>query len=171
MARYQRRAHQRRTRPRRSARRNPALLGFNIPPLDAVLFTGAGLVVPPMVAALIMKQLPATYQTSKPVYYAVKAASVLVPSMLVKRFVSQRAGNLMLLGGAASFVIDVLKETGVFSAIGLSGAISQPLLGYYPSIGGGLGKYPSLSQNGSANVTASRMISSVPERLNPTSRF
>ena len=159
--------------PRRRARRNPALLGFNIPPLDAVLFTGAGLVVPPMVASLIMRQLPAEYASSRPVYYAVKAASVLVPSMLVKRFVSQRAGNLMLLGGAVSFVIDILKETGVFAAIGLSGAASQPLLGYYPAMSrtGGLGKYPSLNANGSAPVTSQRMIQSVPERLNPQSRF
>ena len=160
---------------RRRARRNPSLAGFTIPPLDAVLFTGAGLIVPPMVAKFIMPMLPTSMQTSKIAYYSVKAASVLVPSMLVKRFVSQRAGNLMLLGGAASFVIDLLKETGVFATLGLSGALSQPLLGYYPSLSavgsGGLGKYPSLSANGMAPVTAARMISSVPERLNPMSRF
>ncbi len=143
--------------------------------MDAILFTGAGLVIPPIVASMIMKQMPVAWATSKPAFYAVKAASVLIPSYLVKRFVSPRAGNLMLLGGAASFMIDILNETGVLtsikSAFGLSGAISQPMLGYYPGIGGGLGKYPSLSANGSAPVTAQRMVSSVPSRLNPADRF
>lgn len=161
-------------RRRRSARRNPQLLGVNIPPLTAILYTGAGLVVPPIVTNFIMSKLPAEYSASKPVYYAVKAASVLVPSMLVKRFVSQQAGNLMLLGGAASFAIDILRDTGVLAAIGVSG-VSQPMLGFYPTVGrsvgrGALGRYPSIPAAASP-IAQQRMISNIPERLNPSGRF
>ena len=175
-------------RSRRRAKRNPgrravahrstSLMGVSLPPLDAVLYVGAGLVVPPIVAGMITRYLPANLQGSKPVYYGVKAASVIVPSLLVKRFVSARAGNLMLLGGVASFAIDILNETGVIagikSAFGLQGSFGQPMLGFYPSLSrrGGLGSYPSLQRGGiTAPVTMSRMTSNTPERLNPASRF
>jgi hypothetical protein len=160
-------------RRRRSYRRNPQLLGFSLPPVTDVLFVGAGLAVPPMVANFIMPMLPETMRTSRIAYYGVKAASVLIPSYLVSRFVGRRQGNLLLMGGLASFTIDLLRETGVLSAIGLSGSMSQPMLGFYPGLSrrGGLGKYPSLAVNGGSPVTSSRMIQSVPDRLNPQSRF
>ncbi len=162
---------------RRRAARNPQFLG-SLPPLKSIAFVGAGLVVPPLVATQIMKFLPTEWQTSKPAFYAVKAAAVILPSMLVKKMVSREAGNLMLLGGAASFALDLLKETGLLTQLGLSGVSnSQPLLGYYPSKGGGLGRmrngmgsYPSLPQS-TMPVSMAQMIANTPDRLNPQNRF
>lgn len=151
-------------RRRRSYRRNPALLGFQLPPLDAVLFTGAGLIVPPLVTKYVMDNfVPVEYRANKGVYYLVKATSVLVPSLLVRKFVSQRAGNLMLLGGAASFAIDLVRD---FVPGLLPGMGAQPFLGFYERMPArGVGRY----LNGGRAPAA--MIQNVPERLSPQNRF
>lgn len=162
----------RRRRVSRAAR-GPQLLGISFPPVMDILGVGAGFVIPPVVMRYLMPLLPADMQASKPVQYGVKLASVILPAWAVKKFVSPRVGNLMLLGGVASLALDVLRETGVLTAIGLSGTTSQPMLGFYPGLSrrGGLGKYPSLAQNGTAPVSSSRMLQSVPDRLNPQGRF
>lgn len=162
---------------RRRARRNPQFLGA-LPPLKSILYVGAGLVVPPLVATQIMKFLPTEWATSKPAFYAVKAASVVLPGMLIKKFVSNEAGNLVLLGGAASFAIDLLKETGLLTQLGLSGAPSQPFLGYYPGLQGmrgmrglrGVGEYPAGAPAPRA-LMSSPMLQNIPDRNNPNSRF
>ena len=57
-----------RVNARRRYRRNPGLgsvMGIGLPPLDAVLFTGAGLVIPPVMTSYLMSMLPATITSSK----------------------------------------------------------------------------------------------------------
>ena len=173
-----RRATRRRHVRRHSYKRNPAILGVGLPPISDILYVGAGLVIPPMVANQIMNYLPDSLKTSRAAYYGVKAASVIIPSMLVKRFISQRAGNLILLGGAASFAIDLIREA--FPTL-LSGASSQPFLGYYPGLAGprrvrGMGRYltppdPAMIGAQTGPVTSALMIQNTPERLNPQTRF
>lgn len=159
-------------RRRSSYRRNPQLLGFAFPPVMDVLGVSTGFIIPPVVMRYLMPMLPADMQASKPVQYGVKIASVLLPAWAVKKFASPRIGNLMMLGGMVSIALDLIRETRILTSLGLSGTSSQPMLGFYPGLSrrGGLGKYPSLG-NGQANVTSSRMLQSVPERLNPQSRF
>jgi len=168
-----------RLRGRRHYRRNPALMGFTLPPMDAVLWTGVGLVIPPIMTSMVMGYLPADWKSSKAAYYGVKVASVLVPSMLVRRFVSQRAGNLMLIGGAASFVIDLVRE---FAPRLLPGATigAQPFLGngmgFYERMpsripaGNGMGRYTSMPVRSQA-MQRTPLLSATPERLSPQSRF
>ena len=153
-------------------------MGFTLPPLDAVLFTGAGFLVPPIVTSYAMQYLPATWKTSKAAYYGVKAASVLVPSMIVRRFVSRRAGNLMLVGGAASFVIDLVREFApTLLPATTAGIGAQPFLGngvgFYermPRAGSGMGRYASMPVR-SLPVQRTPLLSATPERLSPSSRF
>ncbi len=166
-------------RRRRHYRRNPGLgsvLGVSLPPLDAILFTGAGIVIPPVMTSFLMSYLPADWRTSKAAYYGVKIASVVIPSMLVKKFISPRAGNLMLIGGAASFAIDLVRE---FAPGLLPGGVSgQPFLGFYermPTRGTmqvtpGMGRYSSIPVR-SAPVMRTPMLSQTPDRLSPDSRF
>jgi hypothetical protein len=140
--------------------------------MDAVLFTGAGLIVPPIMAGYIMGMLPVEWRSSKAAYYGVKAASVLIPSMIVRRFVSQRAGNYMLIGGAASFAIDLVRE---FMPTMLPAAAvgAQPFLGYYERFNkpqAALGRYSSIPVQ-SRPVQRTPLLSITPERLSPGSRF
>lgn len=152
-------ARRRRSPSRRRYHRNPQLAGFALPGVMDVLSVGAGLVVPPLVASYIMPMLPEAFRSNRIAAYAVKAAAVVVPALVVKKFVSQRAGNLMLLGGAASFALDLIKDfaPGVIPGLGY-----QPLLGKY---------VVPRSINGGRAAGLPPMIASTPERLNPSQRF
>jgi hypothetical protein len=154
-----------RRRHRRNTPRMMSLAGVQLPAVEDVLAVGAGFVLPPLLTSYLMTNVvPATWQTSRVTYYAVKAVSIIVPSMLVRRFVSQRAGNLMLIGGAATLVIDILKDSGVFgSLLGF-----QPMIGYYPAS-------PMLGAYGPARVPRAAqlpaMVATTPSRLSPQERF
>lgn len=170
-----RRRHVRRIR--RHYRINPALMGFQLPALQDVLFTGAGIVIPPIMTSFVMGYLPADWKTSRAAYYGVKVASVLVPSMLVRKFVSRRAGNLMLVGGAASFAIDLVREF-MPTLLPASSVGAQPFLGFYERMPNrtpmmaapGMGRYASIPVRSQA-VQRTPLLSITPERLSPGSRF
>jgi len=161
---------------RRRYRRNPSLGGFTLPPMDAVLYTAAGFIVPPMVQSFVMRFIPAAYQANQGVQWAVKAASAIVPPMLVKKFVSQRAGNLMLLGGVVSLAIDAVRTFAPGVIPGLSG---QPFLGRYYNMNNqpGMGKY--IDRGGQRRALAgpggggqmAQIFQGVPERLQASNRF
>jgi hypothetical protein len=168
-------------RRRRHYRRNPGergmtIFGISLPPLDAILWVGAGLVVPNIAQGYIIQALPASWTTlaadgsnKTQVQIAnigVQAAAVLVPSLLVRRFVSKRAGNLMLVGGAASFALSLIRTfmPGVIPGLGF-----QPMLAdYYTTVrGGSVRQFP---RPGNTRVV-SPIVHSVPERLDPGARF
>lgn len=161
-------------RRRRHYRRNPAVMGFQLPDMQAVLFTGAGIVIPPIMTSMLMGYLPADWKTSKAAYYGVKVASVLIPSMLVRKFVSRRAGNLMLVGGAASFAIDLVREFMPTLLPASAGMQGQPFLGFYEGLpsraSSGMGRYASIPVR-SLPVQRTPLLSATPERLMPQGRF
>lgn len=169
------RPRRRRVRHNRAYRRNPGLMGIQLPALQDVLFTGAGIVIPPVMTSMLLNYLPADWRTSKAAYYGVKAASVLIPSMLVRKFVSRRAGNLMLIGGAASFAIDLVRE---FAPSLLPGGSvgAQPFLGggvgFYERMPRqvGMGRYSSVPVR-SVPVQRTPLLSMTPERLSPGARY
>jgi hypothetical protein len=146
---------------------NPSLMGFQLPGLMDIAAVGAGFVVPPILAGYVMGWLPDSLKTSKVAFWTVKAASVLVPSLVVRRFVSRRAGSLMLLGGAVSFVMDLVKEfaPGVIPGLGY-----QPLLGAFIDRPLAIAARRASVGAGQRNILPP-MIASTPDRLSPASRF
>jgi len=149
---------------RRRYNANPAVMGLQLPSLMDVVSVGVGFVVPPIITSYVMGYVPESWKTSKAAFFAVKAASVVVPAMLVRRFLSRRAGNLMLLGGAVNLALDLIKEF-------LPGVI--PGLGYQPLLGAFVQRGPSgppirRTQSGPGLAP---MIASTPDRLNPAARF
>lgn len=164
----------RRSPRRRRYSRNPSmsLMGFRLPAIADILSAGAGLVVPPVMAGYLMGYVPATWKTSKLTYYGVKVASVVLPSMIVRRFVSRRAGNIMLLAGAATFAVDLVREFAP-SLLPTAGVAGQPFLGFYESMprrGAGMGRYASIPVR-SQPVQRTPLLSLTPERLSPGARF
>jgi hypothetical protein len=152
---------------RRRYRSNPSLMGFQLPGLMDVAAVGAGIVVPPIITGYVMGWLPDSMKTSKAAYWTVKAASILVPSLVVRRFVSRRAGNLMLLGGVVSFTLDLIKEfmPGVIPGLGY-----QPLLGAFVQRPARLAPGQMTRWATNPNML-SPMINSTPDRLSPAARF
>lgn len=164
----------------RKARRNPAktmsLGGFSFPSINSMLCVSAGMVIPPMVARQLMPYLPPSWQTSKVAAYGVKVASAVIPAWLVRKFVSKDAGNLMLLGSAASLVVSLVQDSGVLTAIGVTpvqqtgvGGFSQPFLGQYQN-NGRLGRYIGPGMQSGPAITAQPIMHGVPDRSNPMFR-
>jgi hypothetical protein len=159
-------------------------MGFTLPPTVDIVGVTAGLIVSPMVANYVFNNFVASTSmgTSKWAYLGVEAISVVVPAMVVRKFVNARVGNMMLLGGAVRFVLDVvqtLAPTLIPSAAmptGLSGT-GQPFLGMYEAMPqrrtlSGMGKYYQRSApNQLMRSSGSSMIQGVPDRLDPTYRF
>jgi len=154
-------------------------MGISLPPLDAILFTSAGLVIPPVMTSYLMSMLPTTLTSSKIGYYAVKAAAVLGSSLLVRKFVSQRAGNFMLIGGAASLALDLVSEFApglIPRPAAVAGMGAQPFLGFYERMpsripaGNGMGRYTGIPVQ-SRSVQRTPIMSTTPDRLLPEKRF
>lgn len=152
------------------------MFGLAIPALDSVAFAGVGLIVPPLVSSWILSAIPATWKTNTDgtpnqiTNFVVKAASVIGPSMIVRQFVSRKAGNIMLVAGGAWFVIEAIKifAPTVATKLGLQGIGFQPMLGAY------LGpQRPARLGNGRGNVYSQMpaITANTPSRLNPAERF
>jgi hypothetical protein len=161
---------------RRHARRNPAFMGFTLPPVMDIAAIGAGLVGGPMLANYVFNNFVAgtSMGTSKWAYIGTEAVSVAALGWGVKRFVNVRAGNLVLLGGAARVVLDLvqmLAPTLIPSTAMPSGLSGQPFLGMYERmpIRRTLGRY--YTPGATQQAGGSRMITGVPDRLDPSARF
>lgn len=151
-------------RRRRRYRHNPAIMGFSLPPMDAVFFTAAGLIAPNLAAQQLLRILPSSLTGSAIGNWAVKAASVVLPSVAISKFVNQRAGSLFLVGGLAGLAMDAVRTfaPGVVPGLG-----HQPLLGSYFTrpVAGRITPFPA------AGRTLPSMIADAPDRLSPTGRF
>lgn len=103
------RVHARRIR--RHARRNPAILGgLGLPPLNQVLYAGAGFIAPPMVEGFINKYLPVEVTSSTIGRYAVKIASVLGLTFLAKKAIGASEARMVALGGASYVLVSAVNE-------------------------------------------------------------
>ena len=170
---------------RHRARRNPfggksiSIMGIQLPPITDIAAVGAGLIGTPILTNYIFNNFVAgtSMGTSKWAYLGTEAVAVLAPAYVVRRFVNVRVGNMLLLGGAARLVLDLVQTLAptlipsTAMPTGLSGGMgSQPFLGVYEKMGQPqrrLGQYYSRG----ANQNASRMIQGVPDRLDPSGRF
>jgi hypothetical protein len=162
--------HNRRHHRRHHYMRNPQLMGIELPSLADVAFVGAGLVVPPIVSSYVMTNFLSSYSTNTAVVWTVNIASAIAPALLVRKFVSRRAGNMMLVGGAAALALQAVKTFFPGVIPGLSG---QPFLGAYvpsyqlprrnPLM---LGRY----MHG-GTMMSNPVYNTTPERLLPENRF
>ena len=139
-------------------------IGISVPSLTSVAAVGAGLIVPPMVAAQIMKYVPASLAGNPIVGWVVRAAAVVLPAWAVRKYISRSAGDLMLIAGGAGLAMDVVKAymPGVIPGLGY-----QPMLGQYVQRRNLAG--PSLARQVGLRVPLS--IATTPERMSPVSRM
>jgi hypothetical protein len=99
---------------RRHARRNPAFMGFSLPPLKSVLFAGVGFAGPSMVSGFLSSTFPSimSQTTSMGVAgkYLVKIGSVLGLAWLTRRFVGSNEANMVMVGGAANVALSLAND-------------------------------------------------------------
>ncbi len=95
---------------RRRGRRNPAILGVEMPPLNQVLYAGAGFIATPMVEGFINKYLPIEVTSSTIGRYAVKIASVIGLSFLAKKAIGVSEARMVAVGGGAYILTSAVNE-------------------------------------------------------------
>jgi hypothetical protein len=158
-----RRRHRRRNpvarHHRRRGRRNPSvtkILGVELPPMQAVLWAGVGFVAPSSVETWLNANVTGSLATTTVGKYAVRIASVLGVSWIVKSIMGPSEGRMAGIGGGAYVLISALKE---FAPAG-----SIPGLNAYVAPGApGLSAYVAptrmLSAGGIPAFGASRVVS------------
>jgi hypothetical protein len=97
-------------RGRRKARRNPSIMGINLPPLTQVLYAGAGFIAPPMVEGFINRFLPTEVKSNTFGRYGVKIASVLGLTFLAKQVLGANEARMVAVGGGAYVLTSAVNE-------------------------------------------------------------
>lgn len=132
---------------RRRYRRNPALLGVELPPLQSVVYAGAGFIIPPILESYVMPYLPLSLQTSTVGRYVARIGSVLGLTYLAKALVGTQEAKMVAIGGGAYVLTTAIRDF----APDLLPSVAQPatttattVRGYQRAVGGlgrGMGSY------------------------------
>lgn len=108
---------------RRRAKRNPSFLGansriagmFGFPPLQSVLYAGAGLIGTPMLEARLIGFLPASITGNALGKYGVRIATVLALSFVASKTLGREQAKMVALGGGAYVLASAARE---FAGVG-----------------------------------------------------
>ncbi len=127
-----------RGRHHRRYRRNPGagvtrIMGFSLPPLQAVLYAGGGMIGVPMVEGFLSQFLPASLTSNQIGRYAVKIGSVLGLTFLAKSLLGRDAAKMVGIGGGAYVLLGAVREFAPGVIPGMSAYTS--LRAYTPNMG------------------------------------
>lgn len=133
----------RKRRSRKGFRRNPALLGISLPPLQSVLYVGVGFVGVPMVEGFLSRFLPINLTGSTIGKYATRVASVLGLSFLTKMVLGAGEAKMVAIGGGAYVLTTAVTEfaPGLIPATSLNAYVRRTQTG-------NLGAYKQATQRG-----------------------
>ena len=116
-----------RRRRRSGYRRNPAILGVSLPPLQSVIYAGVGFVGVPIMEGFLTRFLPISITSSLIGKYATRIASVLGLSFLTKMVIGSSEAKMVAIGGGAYVLTGAISEF----APGLIPVPSSPSLQAY----------------------------------------
>ena len=97
-------------RKRRGARRNPVFMGVALPPITMIAWGAGGFVGTPMVENYLVRFMPAEIMSNPLGRYAVKIATVLGLTYLVKHVLSAKEAFPVALGGSLYVVTSAINE-------------------------------------------------------------
>lgn len=97
-------------RRRRSYRRNPAVLGVALPPLNMIAWGAGGFIATPMVERFVNSFLPVSVTGSALGRYAVKIASALGLTYLTKMVLGNKEAFPVAMGGSLYVVVSAVNE-------------------------------------------------------------
>lgn len=157
-----------RSNPRRRRggyRRNPAILGITLPPLQAVIYAGVGFVGVPMVEGFLSRMLPTTLTASPIGKYATRIGAVLGLSFVAKMVLGSSESKMVAIGGGAYVLTSAVSEfaPGLIPPAGMQAYRPATLGAYTVATRRQLGAPAFGAQNtvrsagaGGANIVASR---------------
>jgi hypothetical protein len=130
--------------------RNPSIMGFQLPPLQSVLYVGVGLAGTPMAEGFISGFLPASITTSTIGKYAVKIGTVLGLTFLVKAIMGNEPAKMVGIGGGAYVLLSAVKQ---FAPGMIPGMSAYPVAGPTLSAYGGANKLAAYGSSTGRNYT------------------
>lgn len=110
-------------------------MGIALPPINSVIFAGVGFIAPPMVEGFLTRFLPASITTNTAGKYAIRIASVVGLSFLVKQFVGAAEAKMTAIGGGVYVLSSAVSEFAPGVIPGLSAYVpgSRQLQAYTPA--------------------------------------
>jgi hypothetical protein len=119
-----RRRHHRKNSPARRYRRNPAVLGMQIPSLQTVGFVAAGFVGTPILEGFIASFVPVSFSTSTIGKYVIRIGSMLGLSWAARAGFGRERGNAVAIGSGVYILTSLIKDfvPGIVPGLGLPGA-------------------------------------------------
>ena len=156
-------------RKRSGYRRNPAILGISLPPLQSVIYAGVGFVGVPIMEGFLSRFLPISLTGSTIGKYATRIGALIGLSFVTKMVLGANEAKMVAIGGGAYVLTSAVTEF----APGLIPA-PAPALSAYRRSTLGMGAYKSattrqlgapawgaqntarFAQGGGANIVASR---------------
>lgn len=119
-----RRRHHRKNSPRKSYRRNPAVLGMQIPSLQTIAFVSVGFVGTPILEGFLASFIPTSFSTSTIGKYVVRIGSMLGLSWAARAGFGRERGNAVAIGGGVYILTSLIKDfaPGVIPGLSLPGA-------------------------------------------------
>lgn len=155
------RKHASRRRRRSSGRRNPALFGFSLPPLQSVLYAGVGFVGVPMAEGFLTRFLPISLTGSTIGKYATRIGALLGLTYLAKLVIGSNESKMVAIGGGAYILTSAVTEfaPGLIPSTTL-GSYARPTLGSYA--GSTSNTFNQLGRLGAPNFGAQNTVASAP---------
>lgn len=130
------RSRKRRSNPKRRHhyRRNPAILGITLPPIQAVIYAGVGFVGVPVLEGFLTRMLPISLTGSVIGKYATRIGAVLGLSFIAKMVLGSSESKMVAIGGGAYVLTSAVTEfaPGLIPASSMS-AYRPSTLGAYRS--------------------------------------
>src|SRR5262245_31295997 len=158
-----------RRRKRSGYRRNPALLGISLPPLQSVIYAGVGFVGTPVLEGFLSRFLPISLTGSTIGKYATRLGAVLGLSFITKMVIGANEAKMVAIGGGAYLLTSAVGEfaPGLIPASGMSayrrssgmgrmGAYKSATNGQLGAPAWGAQNTPRSAGGGGANIVAQR---------------
>lgn len=143
-------------RHRRRSRRNPAILGFQVPALQPVLYAGAGfagsIALESVLTSGTTPIIPVTITGTTLGKYAVRVGCVVATAYLAKMMLGGEKAKMVGIGGGVYVLTSAIKEFAPGIVPGM--AAYRPLNGMGTYRGLNAARVVPFGRNGSAQVTA-----------------
>jgi hypothetical protein len=95
---------------RKSYRRNPAILGMQLPALQTIAYVGIGFVGTPILEGFLASFMPTTFATSTLGKYVIRIGSMLGITMAGRQLLGRQQGNLIAVGGGLYVATSLIKD-------------------------------------------------------------
>jgi hypothetical protein len=147
--------HRRRVQRRRNNyRRNPSLMGMQLPGLNTFIFAGVGFASAPLIEGFFSRFMPAQITQNIVGRYVVKIASIAGAAWATKQFIGRTEARSVLIGGGVYLFTSAMRDfaPGIIPGLGAYVPTNQGVRAYSPVNRSALGAYTNVGSYPGAGI-------------------